>query len=70
MAELERLSPWWKHSLILTLIIGFTILSWLAVRTYQDAPPIPDRVLTSAGETLLTRSDVLTGQQTETRRNC
>ena len=51
MAERVKLSPWWKHSLLLTLVVGLTILIWLAVRTYQDAPPIPDRVLTSAGET-------------------
>jgi nitric oxide reductase subunit B len=63
MPEQTTLSAWWKNSLILTVVAGFTILIWLAVRTYHDAPPIPDRVLTPTGETLLTRSDILAGQQ-------
>ena len=40
----QKLSPWWRHSVILTMIFGFTILIVLAVRTYEDAPPIPDQV--------------------------
>ena len=34
----DRLSPWWKHSVILTVVAGFTILIWLAAKTYQGAP--------------------------------
>jgi nitric oxide reductase large subunit len=40
-----RLSPWWKHSVILTVVARFTILIWLAAKTYRTAPPIPERVL-------------------------
>jgi len=59
----ETLSPWWRNALILVMIMGFTILIWLAVRSYQDAPPIPGKVVGPAGEIVYTRNDILAGQQ-------
>ncbi len=59
----EELSPWWKHALLLTMVFGFTILIWLSARTYRDAPPIPERVVTLPGETLFTAGDSRAGQQ-------
>ncbi len=61
--EKERLSPWWRHGVVLTMVIGFTILIWLSIRTYQDAPPIPERVVSPSGATIYTREDILAGQQ-------
>ncbi|MBM2805070.1 MAG: nitric-oxide reductase [Deltaproteobacteria bacterium] len=58
----ESLSPWWRHTVILTMIVGFTILIWLSAKTYQDAPPIPQRVVGPSGETVFTREDIMTGQ--------
>ncbi|HET6419144.1 MAG TPA: cbb3-type cytochrome c oxidase subunit I [Geobacteraceae bacterium] len=59
----ETLSPWWRNSVILVLVIGFSILIWIAVRAYSDAPPIPERVVNSKGETVFTSADILAGQQ-------
>ena len=59
----ERLSPWWRNSVILILVVGFAVLIWVAARSYKDAPPIPERVLSQTGETIFTREDILTGQQ-------
>ena len=59
----KSLSPWWRHTVIIVMVIGFTILIWLSVRTYSDAPPIPERVEDSSGQTLFTRADILAGQQ-------
>lgn len=59
----ETLSPWWRNAIILILILGFTILIWLAARSYQDAPPIPAKVVGPTGEMLFTRNDVVAGQQ-------
>ena len=58
----ERLSPWWRHAVILILVLGFSVLIWQAVMTYRDAPPIPDTVVGPSGETLFTGDDVRTGQ--------
>lgn len=59
----DTLSPWWRNSVILVLIIGFGILIWIAVRSYSDAPPIPEKVVSSTGETIFTGKDILGGQQ-------
>jgi len=59
----EILSPWWRNTVILVLIVGFTVLIWLAVRTYTGAPPIPLEVVGPSGETIFTRADILAGQQ-------
>jgi nitric oxide reductase subunit B len=48
------------------MVAGFTILIWLAARSFKDAPPIPNQVVTTAGGTLITlftKDDVLAGQQ-------
>jgi len=44
--ETPFLSPWWRHTVILVMIAGFSVLSYLTYRTYTDAPPIPVRVKT------------------------
>jgi len=59
----DVLSPWWRNSVILILLVGFAVLIWVAVRSYKDAPPIPEKVLSQTGETIFTHEDILTGQQ-------
>jgi len=58
----DSLSPWWRHTVILTMVAGFTILIWLSAKTYRDAPPIPQRVVGTSGETIFTGEDILAGQ--------
>ena len=58
-----ELSPWWKRSLILLMVSGFSMLGYLAARTYRDAPPIPKRVVDPGGATLFTGQDIIAGQQ-------
>src|SRR5512144_595256 len=52
---------WW--ALGLTLLFAFTVLGFYGREVYRQAPPIPDRVVTTDGATLLTREDILTGQE-------
>jgi nitric oxide reductase subunit B len=56
------LSKWWRHAAVLVAIGGFAVLSFVTVRTYQDAPPIAGRVVDPSGATLYTRADVQAGQ--------
>ena len=44
-SDIERLSPWWRNSVIIVMIVGFSILIGLTVRAYHDAPPIPGQVV-------------------------
>ena len=57
------LSPWWRHAVILTMIGGFTVLIWLSIQVYHDAPPIPAQVVSPAGDTIFTHADILAGQR-------
>ena len=63
MKASEALSPWWKNTLILTMIIGFTVLIWVSTKAYKDAPPIPQQVINTRGETIFTKDDIQKGQQ-------
>jgi nitric oxide reductase subunit B len=57
------LSPWWRNTVILIMILGFSVLIGLAVKAYQAAPPIPEKTVGPSGETVFTREDILAGQQ-------
>jgi len=48
---------------ILVVAAGFAVLTWVSVRSYVDAPPIPDLVTNQAGETIFTHDDIVAGQQ-------
>ena len=57
------LNPLWLQGVILTFVIGFAILSYLAIRIYQDHAPVPGRIVSESGETFLTEEDILQGQE-------
>ena len=46
-----------------TLLVAFVILGFWGREVYRQAPPIPERVVTTGGAVLMTRDDILTGQQ-------
>ncbi len=59
----QNLSPWWRSSVIIVLVIGFAVLIWMAVRAHRDAPPIPEKIAGPSGETIFTREEILAGQE-------
>jgi nitric oxide reductase subunit B len=61
--ENKELSPWWRMTVLLILIAGFSVLIVLAILTYKNAPPIPDQVVGPSGETLFTGADIRGGQE-------
>jgi nitric oxide reductase subunit B len=56
-------SPLWLQASVLTFLIGFGILGFLALRVYQDHPPVPGKVVSDSGQTLFTAEDVRSGQE-------
>jgi len=46
-----------------TLFIAFFVLGFFGREVYRQAPPLPDRVVTTDGRVLMTKNDILTGQQ-------
>ena len=59
----DRLSPWWKNSVIIIMIAGFSILLYVAVQSYHNAPPIPDKVVDPQGNILFTSANIKAGQE-------
>jgi nitric oxide reductase subunit B len=55
-------SPLWLQGSILTFVIGFSLLSFSAIRIYQDAAPIPERIVDESGKVLITRKQIQDGQ--------
>lgn len=59
----DTLSPWWRNSVIIVLVVGFAVLIWVAAKSYTNAPPIPEKVGSPTGETIFTGEEILAGQQ-------
>lgn len=57
------LSPWWRQTVILVMICGFSLLGLVTAKTYQGAPPIPAQVVDESGQVLFTERDVNRGQE-------
>ena len=43
------LSPLWLQAMLLTFVVGFAILGYLALRVHADHAPVPGRVVDEAG---------------------
>src|ERR1017187_10391428 len=56
-------SPWWRHSAILVMIGGFSVLSLVTGLTYTNAPPIPEQAAVDAGTVVFTGADIEMGQE-------
>lgn len=56
-------SPLWLQASILTFLVGFAVLGYLAIRVYQDHPPIPGKVVAENGVTIFTADDLRSGQE-------
>lgn len=44
------------------LVVSFSVLGWIGSRIYQEAPPIADKVVTTAGVTVVDAREIQTGQ--------
>ena len=49
-------------ALVAVLVISFVALLWVGVRIYQEAPPVPERVVTTDGRVVFDRGAVAAGQ--------
>jgi nitric oxide reductase subunit B len=57
------LSPWWRRSVLLVFVFGMIGLIFMSVQAYRYAPPIPEKVVDTAGKEIFTGRDVESGQQ-------
>jgi nitric oxide reductase subunit B len=61
--DASPISPWWRQAAILVMILGFTLLTIVTVKTYGGAPPIPAQVVDSGGQSLFSEADINRGQE-------
>jgi nitric oxide reductase large subunit len=47
---------------VAVLVVSFAVLGWTGVRVYQEAPPIPDRVVTTDGREVIAAGAISAGQ--------
>jgi nitric oxide reductase subunit B len=50
------------YGFIVVVVVGFLVLGWAGYRIYQEKPPIPDRVLTTSGKTVIASGEIEAGQ--------
>jgi nitric oxide reductase subunit B len=56
------ISTRWLRVAVLTFLVGFGVLIYLAIVVDREQPPIPERVIAPDGSLLFTGQDVLAGQ--------
>jgi nitric oxide reductase subunit B len=47
---------------VVVVLASFAVLGWAGVRVYQEAPPVPDRVVTDSGREVIGRGEIAGGQ--------
>jgi nitric oxide reductase subunit B len=52
----------WVQAAVLITLFGFFVLVLMGYQTYRSSPPIPERAVTSGGQTVYTGADVRAGQ--------
>lgn len=57
-----KVSKYWVHGLIFTLIISISGLIFGGMSTYDNAPPTPGKVVGASGKVLFTEKDIQGGQ--------
>jgi nitric oxide reductase subunit B len=46
----------------IVLIVSFAVLSWIGTRIYEESPPIPEKVVTTDGKTVIGPGEIRAGQ--------
>ncbi|MCA9152406.1 MAG: hypothetical protein KDA92_24050, partial [Planctomycetales bacterium] len=44
------------------MVVSFIVLGWVGTRIYQEMPPIPDKIVTTDGATLIDTGEITAGQ--------
>ncbi|HVV95444.1 MAG TPA: cbb3-type cytochrome c oxidase subunit I, partial [Hyphomicrobiales bacterium] len=58
----DRVSDVLKWILLAVAVLSFALFGWATKRTYERAPPQPERFVTAAGATVLSGSDIVAGK--------
>jgi hypothetical protein len=56
-------SPLWMQGMLLTFLIGFAILGYLALGVYEEHAPVPARIVDEAGREIISGEEIIRGQE-------
>lgn len=56
-------SPLWMQGMIVTFVVGFAILGYLALRVYEEHAPVPDHIVDESGKEIISGEDIIRGQE-------
>ncbi len=60
----------WVQAVAFVMLLGFTIMAVLAMRTYALSMPLPDKIVGNDGKTIATQEQILHGQELFQGRVC
>ena len=56
------ISTWWLQTAIITFVLGFAVLGYLAYAMHAQQPPMPTEVRAPAGQVVFSGEDIMAGQ--------
>ncbi|WP_081412127.1 nitric-oxide reductase large subunit [Alicyclobacillus herbarius] len=59
---MDPLTKWLKRVFLVVLVMCVAIFVWGTVKTYQGAPPIPEKVVSASGRVLMTEDQIVAGK--------
>ena len=57
------ISPLWMQGMLLTFLVGFAILGYLALRVYEEHAPVPAHIVDEAGKEIISGDEIIQGQE-------
>ena len=63
LSDTPALSSWWRRSVIFVFVCGMAVLIFMSIQAYRFAPPIPGKVVDTAGKIIFSGTDIEAGQQ-------
>ena len=48
--------------LLLVTAVSWSAMAWMTILTYRGAPPLPERIISASGASLMTRDDLVAGK--------
>jgi nitric oxide reductase subunit B len=53
----------WMQGMVLTFVVGFAILGYLAIRVFQEHAPVPAHIVDEKGKEIFTGDEIMRGQE-------
>ena len=59
---MESISKWWRYSVLIVIAVGFSVLGFVTKLTYENAPPVPLKVVDPSNNLVFSGDHISNGQ--------